>query len=522
MKVWLQIVLVWGLLAGSFAAEQWRVGAYASDLGGDPDEAAHAVTALMVHDYLAHGLMRSPVRFAEDYYQSWPKVALGHYPPAYYVTGASALAIWCDPRALLILQALLAGVVGALFFLALRMRDHHWLVGVLAAAVVTFLPEMIRSGSHVMADLQVTLLMLASALLWRRFMIGPSIGRGIFFGLVAALAILTKASAVALGALPVISLVLTGRFQLLRKAGWWLSALPVLVLTGPWMVFSTRYTEEGLVNEPPLQFFQEAIVYYAEAIPRVLGWGTVLLLAVVAAIDLIKVVRGRFIDEWRGSLWSMLVSTQLLMMWVPTGFSPRYLLPWWPAAVLLIVDAGASLGVFSLKKAGWTRWVVPAAALAVIGFCFGPIRQKRVEGFAVSVMRVLESAPGKGGAWLVSSDPRGEGAVIAAAAFAWPERWGNGLRVLRGSKELAKGDWLGRNYDLLFQTPEQIRKRLDALELSWVFVDLSMPSEALKPHETALRDAVSAEGSGWTLMWRQPILRSADAKGEMLVFKHDR
>jgi|APTNR8051073442_1049403.scaffolds.fasta_scaffold00860_7 4-amino-4-deoxy-L-arabinose transferase-like glycosyltransferase len=522
MKVWQQLILVWGMLAGSFSAAQWQVGAYGSDFGGDPDEAAHAVTAVMVHDYVAHGLARSPIRFAEDYYQSWPKVALGHYPPAYYVAGASALAIWCDPRALLILQALLAGAVGTLVFFALRMRAHHWLVRVLAAAVATFLPEMIRSGSHVMADLQVTLLMLTSALLWWRFMIGPSTGRGILFGLVAALAILTKASAVALGALPVFSLVLTRRFQLLRKAGWWLSALPVLVLSGPWMVFSTRYTEEGLVNEPPLQFFQQAIIYYGEAIPRVFGWGTVTLLAIVAVVDFMRVVRGKFVDEWRSCLWSMVVSTQILMMCVPTGFSPRYLLPWWPAAILLIIDAVASLAVFRLKNAGWMRRVVPVAALAVIWIGFGPIKEKRVEGFAESVMRLLDSGPVEGGVWMVSSDPRGEGAVIAAAAFAWPERWKNGLRVLRGSKELARGDWLGRNYDLRYQTPDQIRNRLDALELSWVFVDLSMPSETVKPHEMALRESLSAEGSGWKLMWRQPIRRGVDATGEMLVFKHAR
>ena len=84
---------------------QWLNGAWQADLAGDPDEAAHAVTSLMVRDYLTDVAPRNPLSYAQDYYKHFPKVALGHYPPGYYLI--SSLVLLPSPRAsvLIILQA---------------------------------------------------------------------------------------------------------------------------------------------------------------------------------------------------------------------------------------------------------------------------------------------------------------------------------------------------------------------------------------------------------------------------------
>ena len=74
-------------------AIQWRVGAWQADLGTNGDEAAHFVSAMLVFDYLRHGLPGSPMRFARAYYQHWPRVAIGHWPPLFYPFQALAFAI---------------------------------------------------------------------------------------------------------------------------------------------------------------------------------------------------------------------------------------------------------------------------------------------------------------------------------------------------------------------------------------------------------------------------------------------
>ncbi|MCP5559333.1 MAG: glycosyltransferase family 39 protein [Verrucomicrobiaceae bacterium] len=499
-----------------FGIFQWLAGAYGSDLGGDPDEAAHAVTSLMVRDYIAQGISQSPLKFAEAYYTAWPKVALGHYPPGYYVVAATALGLRCDPAALIILQAVLAAGLGLVVFHAAVGRVGVW-AAALAALLVAMLPEVVRTGSHVLSDLQVALLMMIAVMLWRRFLQQPSWKWALAFGGAAAFAILTKASAVSLAALPVGTVILTRRWDLVRRLAWWGSAAPVVLIAGPWMVLSTRYTAEGLARTTPAEFFVEAIHYYGEAIPRVLGWGTVFLLFLAMASEVRRQLAGARMESLRACLWTMLVATQLLMMVVPTGFSPRYVLPWWPAAVLLGVDAIFALPVNSrLRLPAWM------GVVAWIWVSCLPIKTKHVSGFGTSVARVMhEPKLSNGGNWLVSSDPRGEGAVISAAAFAGGDRCSGGFRILRGSKELASSDWIGRDYELKFASDEALLAHLKENRVGWVFVDFSMPGEYLKAHETTLNTALTSPNSGWKLAWRQEVMRSDTGAGEMLVYQRE-
>src|SRR6187402_3587048 len=69
-----------GLLALAVAS-QLLVGAYGVELGNSPDESAHFMNALLVRDYLSHGLGTSPLTFAESYYLSYPKIAPLMWPP---------------------------------------------------------------------------------------------------------------------------------------------------------------------------------------------------------------------------------------------------------------------------------------------------------------------------------------------------------------------------------------------------------------------------------------------------------
>ena len=78
---------------------QWTEGAYQAEFGGHPDEAAHYVTGLMIHDYVAAGLPGNPMTFALEYYDHYPKVALGNWPPLFYVLQAGWTLLFTPDRA---------------------------------------------------------------------------------------------------------------------------------------------------------------------------------------------------------------------------------------------------------------------------------------------------------------------------------------------------------------------------------------------------------------------------------------
>src|SRR5664280_2187093 len=75
----------WALLFGVVVLWQSVSGAYRAELAAHADEAAHYVTGLMLRDYAASFFPTSPVRFAEQYYLHYPKVAIGHWPPVFYI-----------------------------------------------------------------------------------------------------------------------------------------------------------------------------------------------------------------------------------------------------------------------------------------------------------------------------------------------------------------------------------------------------------------------------------------------------
>src|SRR5690349_18771216 len=53
---------------------QIQSGTYSSEFGHEPDEPAHVVSALMVHDYVASRFPGTPMHYAETYYLHYPKV----------------------------------------------------------------------------------------------------------------------------------------------------------------------------------------------------------------------------------------------------------------------------------------------------------------------------------------------------------------------------------------------------------------------------------------------------------------
>src|SRR5690242_17418609 len=81
---WIGVALVF---AGSLLLlwlVQKQAGAARAGFGGFPDEPAHYVAGLLVHDYLPNLFHQSPMQFVRDYYARVPYFALGVWPPLFY------------------------------------------------------------------------------------------------------------------------------------------------------------------------------------------------------------------------------------------------------------------------------------------------------------------------------------------------------------------------------------------------------------------------------------------------------
>jgi hypothetical protein len=451
---------------------QIHSGAWRSDFGGHADEAAHVVTSLMVRDYLAGGFLETPhpKRYAEEYYERFPKVALGHYPPGFYLVASAGLLPFRSGEALLVLMNLIAAGTGLLVWsLGRRLLDHDGQAALIAFLYVV-LPQTRTYTAIIMADLLLVFLGLLAALSFHSFLRSGSARDALFFGLAAAGAILTKGSGIGLALLPPVALLLSGKGKWFLSPRLWLAPVPVLVLALPWMLFSMGITQEGMQASDPLEWFKAAVPFYGSGAVREVGWGAVAALFAAAGFGGFRIARRRqFLKEEEAVLWALLVCGIVIPLAVPAGLDHRYLMPVIPSILLLGVSVVRRLAGQKGTLAG--TLAIGVFALVVFGETLRPV-QKLYTGASAVVQRILEDVgqEGKGGptpGLLVVSNATGEGALIAAAALAAPDS----LVVERGSKRLSTSDWMGRGYRQAFATPQELEGILSARGIDYLVCD---------------------------------------------------
>jgi hypothetical protein len=487
---------------------QHRNGFYARELGSDPDEPAHAVTSLMVRDYVATAAGTNPLRYAQEYYRHYPKVALGHYPPFYYLVAGLWLLPVPSVTALGILQAALTAALIATSALLLMTHLPRWASAGLALSW-SLMPFMQKQSSMVMADTLLALLCLWSVMVWGRFVERRQKRDALLFGFLAALAILTKGSAWLLGAVPPLHILLSRSWALLRDWRMWLAPLPVLVLAVPWQLYSSKITARGMSNETAAEHLQNAASFYSEALPRTLSWPVALAFVGAAIV---------FGHRWRRSaagspadpstlLTALVLSALLLLFVVPVGFTTRYLMPlFYPVFIV------SCIGLWK-----WRPWsILPVLAAAAL-LADAPEPQ-RVSGYHDAMHQIqVTSASDDDLRVFVLSDARGEGSLIATAAFEREPDAGFSVTLFRASKELADQDWLGRNYQAKTASADEVSELLKKKAVDWLVIDHSVTTERQAPY-FALVSQVLAIGT-WKHVQDIPVTRTPGATGRLALYQ---
>lgn len=451
---------------------QWRAGAFRVEFGSHPDEAAHYVTGLMIRDYIASGHFAHPVAYAEHYYEHYPKVAIGMWPPLFHVVEALWMLCFSPAKAsVLALLALIAALTALSIYFVLR-RDYPMPVALVTGLLYLLLPLTQLCTSAVMADGLVALLDLWAMIFLVRYIDRAETRDAVIYGFCAALSMSTKANGVATVLLPLFALPLAGRMRLLRARGLYYAAGIVLLLGFPWQVLSYRLIAQSQgVASASVPAMLSSFVVYGYVLWQALGWGLVpFLLLGIGCLGIC--LRNGPPLRLVGAL------ALLLSVWIYHSAlanpDRRYMLAALPPA-LILATAGFSWVV--------RRFPVPAPRPAV-AFAFGVVAAvlfvartwaiplKPYQGFDQPARLVLSSPDFANGDALIISGALGEGAFISEVAMHddRPDHV-----VLRSTKVLSSQTWYGTIYELRYQNSAQIRDFLDRAPIDAVLLDTRRP-----------------------------------------------
>ncbi len=506
--------------------------AYDSEFGGHPDEAAHYVTGLMMRDYIAAHFPGSPMKYAETYYEHYPKIGLGIWPPVFYLVQS----VWTLPfgvsrTSLMLLMCALAATLATQLYRTLEREFGLWLAALGALALIS-LPLTRMFYGMVMAETLSAVLMFGATLTLGKFLDEKRSRDAWLFGLLSGLAIMTKGTGMALALMTLLAIAISRQWSILRAPALWVGAAITAVLAGPW---TWKFKDQGKGGweqpTPSLHWSLDASRFFTVKFALALGW---LVLALMIT-GLVVVFCRRYAQSRGGAValdgspapasaavtgkWAamagLIVAVPVFQSIIPAGKEERHLISALPAAMAFAM-AGLAFFLEKIREArskspvgaSSTTVVAPtlylgfATIVVFLSFIF-PIRSQRASGFGELAARAVKDLkPAQ--LTLVSSDACGEGMFIAEVALRDPHR--PSFTVKRASKEFASSEWSGRDYHPKFTTDAELAEYL-AKKFRFVVADETMPERLHKPHHELLHQAMTASPTEfWSIadatIWR--------------------
>lgn len=450
----------------------WLNGAFEAEFWG-PDEAAHYVTGLLAFDFLRSPTL-SPLEFARTYYAHYPKVAIGHWPPFFYLVQALWMLVFSESHASMVALMALLAALAAYGTWRFWQPPLGWL-GFGVALLFLALPLSQRLTSTVMAEMPLIALVLAAARSYTRYLETSAWRHSIAFGVWATLALLTKPNGMTLALVPPLAVLLSRRFDLLAKPSFYAPGMLVAGICAPWYLLNFELAEKGWRSSYTApNLLGSVAVVHAQTLVALAGP----VLLVLGAAGLLT--RG-FAPMWgkgeRRPVWcvgaALAVATLIFHNFVAPVRESRHLLMAAPMllgfAAQLTLDAGRRLDAVRPYRA--TAVLAGLALVAFFGFHF-VTPPKRRYGAAKPAALIIEQS-GAADTVLVSTyGADGEGAMVAEIAMR-DDRLGR--RVLRASQALARTDWAGQDYQLRQSDSDELVALLRAQSVSYLAVETRNP-----------------------------------------------
>jgi len=475
---------------------QWMSKAYTAPFGGYPDEPGHYMTALMIRDYFLSGFSGSPLAFAERYYVHYPAVTFGMWGPVFHLLEAFWLLVFSESRVSIML---LIAIIATCFAWSAQWmigRVFGRLRGILVGVSILLIPAFQAYSATVMADLLTGTLIMWAAYSWGRYLETERPVMAIRFGVLATVALLTKANAGALALLPIPAALLAGHAALLRRREFWIPAGLAALVAGPWYVFYVWLVLD--ISAIPV-----TLAIASSYVVSGLGlFGIATIPVVIAGMAAGFFKKGQSVPS--RPLWAVAVSMSVGFIayycMAPGGFESRYILmaaPW--IGYLMIAGAEWMAAGFapSHSKAISTGLIAAVALYGAVTLRFTPKPQLPYAEIAYDLVcrRDLPQT-----IFLVSSEATVE--TIPVAEIAMRDRHRPHHFVLRASKILARMNWNGDKYESRVSDQAQVREILREMGVSIVIIDTTpAPAGRHWLHHQLLRAVVAADPQ-WRLTRR--------------------
>ena len=469
-----------------------RTGVPAAGLSG-ADEPAHLLNGYFVSLYLKSQLGANPLAFAKDFYLHYPKISIGHWPPAYYgFLGVVFLAVPATVANAFVINLLVSALPAAGVALALaRVTDAR--TALLGALVYALTPLVLGSYSFFMLDQAMAACTTAAAIVWVAYATRPTWVRAFSFALLVAFAILVKGNGWLLLLMPVVHIALTRSWRLLRRPELWAAAALAAVLVVPWYLLTSKISADGFNYQPGLAYALRALDFNADVLRRNVGIACLPL----GLLGLFGAWRTRRAAPMRWSVASgcvgLIAATLALQSLVPVDLAERYLTPALPAVVVM-----AFLGVHVLREMLAARGLRAVGALAGAGLALllllpgidflGRVRPK-VDLHMAAAVPALPAATPSG--WLIDGTSGAEGAFVAAMAL---RDGALAHYAVRASKLLADSNFMGTQYRLKYAGASEALDAIERLGLRGAVV-VRIADEPAFAHSTQLVEALALPGS---------------------------
>ncbi|WP_295991506.1 glycosyltransferase family 39 protein [Rugamonas sp.] len=469
--------------------------AYRAGFSG-ADEPAHFLNGYFVSNYLRHHLGSNPMAFATEYYLHYPKISIGHWPPAYYgILGVLFLGLPATPEMAFAINLLVAALPAAAVGLTLA-----YLAGVRAAVagclIYAFTPLALEGQLFFMLDQALSACIVAAAMVWVAYAQRPSWPRAFGFAALSALAVLIKGNGWLIVFVPPLHMLLTRDWRPLASPRLYVAAAAAGAVIVPWYWLTSKIAADGFNYTAGWHYATLALGANLHTLVRNLGYASLPLALLAVALE----YRARAATPLRWSVASaclgLIVATLALQSLVPVDIDDRYLAPALPALAVLAV-AGARrvyewLGAGARPALALPAAVLLAAAMLAPGMAHLAGRGAKVD---MRMAAIPYSARGAQGAapqvWIIDGSSGAEGAFIAQMAVRDPAL---SDYAVRASKLLAASNFMGTQYTLKFPDPRGVLAEVERVGAQYVVL-VRLNNEAPYPHSGQLQAAMALPDS---------------------------